>query len=206
MPIWCVGLGALLATLIKDRNIIVPIAIFLVFLDCFLVFSPLGLTQVLMKAAPNFLPAIAAQIPVASHQAHGVKIAPGALAGPADFMFLAMFLVAIFKLNMQGKRTAMVVIPTLLVYMLIVNLLHLSLPALVPIGCVVLIVNWKEFQLSKDEKLSTGLVALLGLGLFTWGMFQKPQVEQPAPSPSADVRGSVKFPRSPGTGEQDLVK
>ena len=179
LPVWCVGLGALLATLIKDKNLVVPIAIFLACFDMFLVFSPYGVTQMVIKQMPSVLPAIGAAIPVASatNPTTG-RVAAGSFAGPADFMFLAMFMIALFRFNLQARRTVMVVIPTLLFYMLIVGLFHWALPALLPIGACVLIVNWKSFNLSKDEKISTALVAALGIGLFTWGMFQKPKVVQ----------------------------
>lgn len=196
LPMWCVGLGALLATLIKDKNIIVPIAIFLGFLDMFLVFSPLGVTRVLIGHFPGLLPAIAVQVPRAAHVVAKAKVSPGSLAGPADFLFLAMFLIAIFRFNMRGRLTVLIVIPTLIAYMFLVTVLNFSLPALVPIGTVVLIVNWKEFKLTKDEKVSTIGVAIAGLALFTWGMFQKPTTVQADPSPTAAAQGS---PESPTT-------
>jgi hypothetical protein len=199
LPIWCVGLGALLATLIKDRNIVVPIAIFLAFLDMFLVFSPLGLTHQIIKRAPAVLPAIAAQIPVATHGTTGERVSPGALAGPADFMFLAMFLVALFKHKMRGRLTVIVIIPTLLAYMMLVSWKHVPLPALLPIGGVVLIVNWREFELTKNEKISTCLVTVMGAALFTWGMFQKATVVRVDSSQTANVQAPQKSPSLPET-------
>ena len=203
LPIWCVGLGALLATLIKDQNIVVPIAIFLAWLDMFLVFSPLGVTHMIIKRVPDVLPQIAIQIPVASHQTTGERISPGALAGPADFLFLAMFLIAIFKFNMRGKHTVLYIVPTLLAYMLLVNVIKMPLPALVPIGIVVLLVNWKEFKLTKDEILSTWVVSILGIALFTWGMFQKATVVRAGISPKAGVVGAPKPPNSLVPEESD---
>ncbi len=198
LPIWCVGLGALLATLIKDQNLVVPIAIFLACLDMFLVFSPFGVTQVVLKEMPSVLPSIGAQIPIsATSDPLTGKVAAGSFAGPADFMFLAMFMVALFRFNLKARRTVMVVIPTLLVYMMAVGIYKIALPALVPIGICVLLVNWKEFKLTKDEKISTALVATLGIGLFTWGMFQKPkQVVQPVPLPEVVDPMTPKSPNS----------
>ena len=203
LPIWCVGLGALLATLIKDKNIVVPIAIFLAFLDMFLVFSPLGVTNRLIRRMPDVLPAIAVQVPHASHAASTHHITPGSLAGPADFLFLAMFLIALFRFNMRAKTTVLVVIPTLIIYMFLVTLLKSALPALVPIGLVVLIINWKEFKLTKDEKISTAFVTVLGLSLFVWGMFQKPQLLISEPSPKVDARQAPIPPMSPQTKDSD---
>ena len=202
LPIWCVGLGALLATLCKDKNILVPIAIFLAFLDMFLVFSPFGVTNRVITHYPGILNAVAVQIPSAvrsttpGHAVHHVRA--GSLAGPADFLFLAMFLIALFRFQMKGKQTVMIVIPTLIAYMVLVTITHFSLPALVPIGLVVLVVNWREFKLTKDEKMSTALVGALGLGLFIWGMFQKPTVEPAEPSPTPAVQGAQAPPATPG--------
>jgi len=190
LMVWCVGLGALLAMLIKDQNLVLPIAIFLACLDMFLVFSPVGVTQVALKQMPGLLPSFGAAIPVASsNNPLTGRVSAGSFAGPADFMFLAMFMVTLNRFKMQIHRTMMVVIPVLLVYMLLVGLFKWSLPALLPIGACVLIVNWKEFKLSKEEKYSTALVAVLGLGLFTWGMFQKPRVVIIDPSQRAGVQG-----------------
>ncbi|MDR3692134.1 MAG: hypothetical protein P4L46_22325 [Fimbriimonas sp.] len=188
---WCVGLGALLATLIKDQNLLVPIAIFLACLDMFLVFSPLGTTHVVLNRLPGVLPAVGLHIPVARTFDSGRRrVDSDLVAGPADFMFLAMFMISLFRFNLKGKRTVMVVVPVLLIYMILVGLFHWSLPALLPIGACVLLVNWKEFNLTRDEQLSTALIALIGVGLVTWGMFQKPKlVVQPEPSQPAVVQG-----------------
>jgi hypothetical protein len=186
-----------LATLIKDKNIVVPIAIFLAFLDMFLVFSPLGVTNIIINRVPNVLSAIAAQVPRAAHEVTAERVSAGALAGPADFLFLAMFLVALFRFKMKARQTVMVVIPTLLAYMFIVTISHFALPALVPIGVVVLLVNWKEFDLTKDEKLSTAFVTVLGLSLFVWGMFQKPITVRADSSPKASVQVTPESPQKP---------
>jgi len=198
LMVWCVGLGALLATLIKDQNLVVPIAIFLACLDMFLVFSPFGMTSVVLRELPTLLPSVGAQIPSAgSNDPLTGRVSAGSFAGPADFMFLAMFMVALFRFNLRARHTVMVVIPVLLFYMLIVGLFHFALPALVPIGACILIVNWKDFNLTKDEWISTALIATLGIGLFTWGMFQKPRVVQVGPYRKAAVQSSSESPNSP---------
>ena len=40
LPIWCIGLGAMIASLLREKNILIPVAIFLVSWDIFLVLSP----------------------------------------------------------------------------------------------------------------------------------------------------------------------
>ena len=192
LPIWCAGLGALVATLIREKNILIPVAIFLVMFDIFLVLTPAGLTGKMVKSAPQVLGAIGAQIPaVSSGPATGV-VQKAALAGPADFVFLAMFMIAIYRFGMRGKETARLVIPVLITYMIVVQLLSLPLPALVPIGICVMAVNWKEFKLSKDEKASTAVLAVLGVAILAWLFTQKGHEREarPEPSTAAGDRGA----------------
>ena len=78
---WCAGLGALLATLIREKNIILPIAIFLAAFDFFLVLTPWGYGERLMKAAQPIFTRVAAQIPAAtSHPTNGLA-SPNAYVG-----------------------------------------------------------------------------------------------------------------------------
>ncbi len=173
LPTWCVGLGALLATLVKEKNILIPIAIFLALYDASLVLTPWGPTRQIVEHAPQVFTQVAASVPRISTKSAGGNVEPGVFAGPADFVFLAMFFVAIFRFRMRAKETLYVVIPALLLYMVAVLFLGIPLPALVPIGLAVLFVNRKEFQMTRDEKLSTALIAALGIGILTYGAMQK---------------------------------
>ncbi|HMS53946.1 MAG TPA: hypothetical protein PKA27_00970, partial [Fimbriimonadaceae bacterium] len=59
---WCTGLGAALACMLKDKNLLIPVSIFLAGFDIFLVLTPIGLTQQLMQKAPELLPTIGYQL------------------------------------------------------------------------------------------------------------------------------------------------
>jgi len=63
-------------------------------------------------------------------------------------------------------------------YLIFVLGTGISMPALVPIGLVVLLVNRKEFKLSKDEWASTAVVGALGVGLLIWGATRPKPVEK----------------------------
>jgi hypothetical protein len=188
---WCVGLGALLATLVKEKNIILPIAIFLAAYDFFLVLTPWGFTQTLLKVAQPVFKKVAAQIPaVTSAPTHGLA-APQAYVGMADLVFLAMFFIALFRFRMRTKATLYAVIPALVAYLLIVLFLGdvtlfgfslSALPALVPIGLAVLLVNWAEFKLNRDEKISTVVLAVLAIGFLVFAATRP----KPPPSPQRD--------------------
>lgn len=205
---WCVGLGALLATLIREKNILIPIALFLALYDMFLVLTPVGPTQQLLKNAPAILQNAGMSIPKASATPTGGKAAVVAYVGPADLVFLGAFFVALFRFGMRTRETLVAMVPTLLGYMVVVLVFGVSLPALLPIGAVILIVNRKEFQLSKDEKLSTALITIMGVSLLVYGMTHSRPKLPPEPSKtdhgpvlqkSAETPGKVdpSQPRSP---------
>ena len=210
MLTWCVGLGALIATLIKERNIVLPIGIFLAAYDMFLVLTPLGMTRQIMEKAPKVLPNVAWSIPkVATTAPTGAPLHDLAFIGPADFIFMGMFFVVLFRFGMRTRETLIWLTPTLLGYLAIVLLLGDvrigsatlgALPALVPIGACVLLVNRSEFKLNKDEKLSTIVLAVLAIGAVIWGATRP--VPPPAPLPmdvstSAPESANSPAPKAP---------
>lgn len=204
LPCWCVGLGALLATRIKEKNIILPIAIFLAAYDFFLVLTPSGFTQKLLKVAQPAFTKVAGQVPVASAAPTGGLARAGVFIGMADFVFLAMFFIALFRFRMRTRATLYAVIPALVAYLLIVQLFGdqqvfgfslSALPALVPIGLAVLIVNWREFELNKEEKMTTMVLAILAVGFVAWA------ATRPAPKPEA-ITPSARSAEGRGLGKR----
>lgn len=187
---WCTGLGALLATMLKDRNLLIPVSIFLVAFDVFLVLTPIGPTQQILKKAPEILPAIGLSIPkVVSAPTHG-PVGTLAYVGPADLLFMGMFFVAMFRFGMRTKQTMIALIPMILGYLALTYFAG-AVPLLVPIGITVLAVNFREFKLSKEEWLSTGLITLIALGLIAYGS------TRPAPTVESSPRASVPSQQEP---------
>lgn len=198
LQIWCIGLGALVAALISDRNILIPIGIFLIAYDIFLVLTPLGFTQKLMQAAPDILKQGGMSIPASSTTTPlSGKAEISGVVGPADLVFLGTFFLAMFRFDMKPYTTLRVMIPVLLCYLLFVMLTGIALPALVPIGIVTLVVNWKMFNMTKDEKASTLVVAILAVAILGYSA-TRPRLRA-VPLPSADVQESQKSEVSPGS-------
>ncbi len=197
LPIWCAGLGALIATLVKEKNILIPIAIFLVIFDAFLVLTDVGITQQILQKAPKVFESVALSIPSVQTAPTAGQVRPAAYAGPADFVFLAMFFIALFRFRMRTAETLRAVVPVLLAYLLLVVLVGVPLPALVPIGLTVLVVNRREFRLTRDEWAATGLVAVLGAGLLIWGMTRPRPTPPPEPAPTATGPVNPAPPGSP---------
>lgn len=206
LMIWCIGLGALISSLLREKNILIPVAIFLIGFDIFLVLTPLGFTQRLMKANPNILNQAAMAIPKVSTHAqsvHNATVAKAGLVGPADLVFLGAFFLAMFRFDMRPREAMKVMIPTLIGYMILVLVTGWSLPALVPIGLVTLLVNRKEFSLNKDEKASTAVLALIVIGVLTFSATRKqaPQVEPLPTEPSVNAPMSSGSPGITSTNQ-----
>ncbi|CAN5550223.1 hypothetical protein BH11ARM2_BH11ARM2_15910 [soil metagenome] len=174
---WCLGLGALLVTALKDKNMILPIAIFLGLFDIWLVFVPEGIAGQVARTNQAPLKALAYQVPKPAVEVQGGFAQPMLYIGPADFLFMAMFFVALYRFKMRTRKTGIAMAPTMAAYLLTVLIFHDTsigpirlgaLPALVPIGLVVLGVNWKEFDMTKDEKQTTVAIFVIGVVLLAW--------------------------------------
>jgi hypothetical protein len=200
LPIWCIGLGAMIASLLREKNILIPVAIFLVSWDIFLVLSPTGFTQKMMKSAPAVLQQGGLSLPKSQAGGATVSTVTNAVAGyvgPADLVFLGAFFLAMFRFKMKPDKTFRVLVPVLIAYMVIVLATGISLPALVPIGIVVLAVNWSEFKLTKDEWAGTAVVGLIAAAILFYAAITQKKPKKPTePLPSATSQESAKSPES----------
>lgn len=205
---WCLGLGVLIALMIRDKNLMLPVAIFLVGFDAFLVFSPIGPTRQLVEQKPELFQSVAVSVPQVrseeqAREQPGARVVPMAFVGPADLLFIAAFLTCLHRFKMRVKETAKWLIPVTGLYLLLVigfggvSLGPISLgmlPALVPIGLTVLLVNRKEFAMSGEEKAATALITVVAAGLAIAGIYlnaTQPEPEPPAgPATPASVQGT----------------
>lgn len=166
--VWTAGIGGLLACLIKEKNLLIPVSMFLAGFDIFLVLTPMGPTQQILQKAPAILPAVGMSLPKVQTAPTAAPVEAFGYVGPADFLFIAMFFIALFRFEMRTRETLRALVPALLVYLLLAVYLP-AIPLLVPIGITVLAVNWRCFNLSRDEWLSTGVLMLLLVGLIGYG-------------------------------------
>lgn len=213
--LWCTGLGGMIACLIKDKNMILPVAIFLAGFDIFVVTYPSGPVQQILQKNPEAFKKVAYSVPTAVVEGSkniGLNIA--GYVGPADFFFLAMFFILLTKFRMKYKETLPYMVGALVIYLLIVlfagnvSIGPISLgalPALVPIGAVVLAVNRKEFQLKGDELIGTIIVSIIAVGLAIFGIMSagKQQAMPTAPAqqqgvPSSPIPEAKPEPRDTG--------
>ena len=179
--VWSLGLGAILGGSLKDKNLLIPVAIFLVGFDMFLVFSPGMIPARLMRESPQLTEVLLADVPAPmSEETVKAGIETLAYIGPADFIFTAAFFVAMVRFGMRARRSVQWLIPVLGLFLLAVvffgkvQIGPLSLgmlPAMVPIGLTILLINWKEFKLTGQEAAAIVVVTLVSIALGTLGIW-----------------------------------
>lgn len=202
--LWTLGLGVLLALFIRDKNLMIPVAIFLIGFDMFLVFNPSAPTAFLMRQGGVNAQAVLMTVPLIKEQGSPKgRVENLAYVGPADLLFSAAFFTLLARFRMRSRQTANWLIPVLAAYLVVVIFfgtatigpLSLSmLPAMVPIGLTVLLVNRREFKLEKQEVLGVVLVAVMAVALAWFGVYRaaNPRPQQALPielSPSESGPG-----------------
>ncbi|HRJ27321.1 MAG TPA: hypothetical protein PLO61_07420 [Fimbriimonadaceae bacterium] len=202
LMLWCVGLGALLACLIRDKNLILPIAAFLAGFDVFLIFAPVTPTKAILEGMPQFFEKVTYVVPTFGAEEL-------ARIGPADFFILSMLFIVLFKFQMKTIETFRWMIPILVAYLLIVLVLgdvtigrfsFGMLPALLPIGLTVLWINRGEFQLTREERNATYGVCVLALGLAISAFLlptPKSEPSKSAPAPGVEAPAATPGPALP---------
>lgn len=201
--VWCLGLGALVSILIKEKNLILPVAIFLAGFDAFLVLTPFAPTAKIVEKNPEVFQAVASQVPSARKtEAPGkpkqAKVEAIAYVGPADFLFMAVFFALLFRFEMRIRQTLRWLIPVMILYLIVVLTMPVlgMLPALVPIGLTVLMVNRGEFKLTTEEKQATWGVVVIAVALACFGLYQRIKAER-APRPAPSRTDSAQAPATP---------
>jgi hypothetical protein len=152
------SLGYLVSFALRDKNIVLPISAFAAYFDIWTV--TWGPTRQMVSKAPQIVQAVSASIPMPG--GHGRSVS---FIGPADFVFLAVFFGAIYRLKMNAVRTFWFVFPLLSISMLIVNSTdyfpNTGIPALVPMSIGIIAANYKHVKFDKQEKWSLAIVSVI---------------------------------------------
>jgi hypothetical protein len=211
--VWAAGLGVLVSLLFREKNIIVPVCIFLAGFDAWLIFNPHVFTSQLVQQNSQVFRSVAMKVPApkaapspeAKPEDRAPKIIPLAFIGPADLIFSMTFFAVLFRFKMKVKETLRWLVPVLIGYLVLVFAAPGGmLPALVPIGITILLVNRGEFKLNTEEKQSVWLVTALSLGLAAWGIYArityKPPARPAGPVPQAVAPSDQESPGMPSPG------
>jgi hypothetical protein len=160
----CVGAGRLLALIVRERNLLLPVALVAGLADVFTVFA--GPTGKALQHAPKLVERLSVAIPKIG-SALGPAGAKGAAAiataGLGDFIFLTFFLVGVYRFGLRARLTFWVVFALVALGMGTVILVPgvAALP-LLPFAVVgFLLANLGAFRLSRAEKIQTTAVVAL---------------------------------------------
>ena len=83
LMIWATGLGGLIGLLLKDKNLILPVAVFVIGFDMFLIFSPLSFTSKAVEQNAEVFQTVAMSVPSAQQASAEPKRAPTAAGAAA---------------------------------------------------------------------------------------------------------------------------
>lgn len=165
-----VGLGALVSWVIREKNLLVPAVPLAAAIDVLTVLAPGGVVRQMVEKAPEVVEKASVAITAAPAAVGEVaRVMPVALIGVGDFVFLTLYLTCLYRFGLRVRATAIGLFLVLWLYLMVVAFgVVPSLPGLVPMAIVVLGVNWREFQLSRQEKVASLLTVGMVLGLIGW--------------------------------------
>jgi len=160
------ALGLACSRVIKERNILLPAALFAAFADFIVVnYGTVNIVQQ-TEGGRRLLESVSVSVP-AVH----ASIAPVTI-GPADVLFLAFFLRCVDRFELNLRLTVALLCVFLVVTLLATQFLE-RVPALAPLGAAFLLANWRRFHLTRAEWAAFGAVAALvaaAAGAFVWYM------------------------------------
>ncbi len=150
-------IGNLASYALREPNLLLPAALFSPLFDIWTVFW--GPTHQIVKKAPKVVEAVSTSVPVPKGMLPFIP-----LVGPGDIAFLAIFFTVIYRFGMRDRLTYWLMVPFVGFSMLLVLAFFPYLPGLVPMGLAVVAANWKCFKLTRQEKISLGIVAIFVFG------------------------------------------
>jgi hypothetical protein len=165
--------GSLLSLIIKDKNLLLPVALIAMPIDFVGAMTSAGFTHDLVAHAPKFVSSVSVSVPaVTSVSSHGISIGPIAFIGPGDVLFMALFFATVQRFNLAERATFWWMYALLTVSMiLVVQLPNFAVGALVPMGIGVIIANSGKIRLKRDELFAVvyaSALVLVIVGFFFW--------------------------------------
>ncbi|HUV06045.1 MAG TPA: hypothetical protein VMX94_13230 [Armatimonadota bacterium] len=156
------SLGCLLSFMIREANILVPVAVFAALVDYWNVsWGPLSRV---IERKPDIIATASVHMP-----APGM---PGGSVGVGDFVFLALFFAVLYRFSLNVRGAFWLGYGLLTACMLIVLKFGIPVPALVPMAIAVVGANVRSFKLRREELLAILYVGLLLLMfLLAWLLF-----------------------------------
>lgn len=171
----CVLAGRLLARILRDRNLLLPVCVVLALADVFTVF--LGPTRLALEEMPELVSKLSIKLPRVGSAAgpEGVGgLVHLATMGPGDLVFLSFFFVAAVRFGLSVRATFAGIFALVAVGLAIIVALPraIAVPVLPLMAVGFLIANHGEFKLTRAEKRNLIVAAALfaAIILAMWGL------------------------------------
>lgn|GEM_PF-679979 len=151
--IWlAASLGTAVSRLVREFKLLLPMGVALALVDLYTVFGG-GVVEAAVSGkntvAQAAMTALTVQLPP-MQSINGA--APFSLRiGFADFLFIALFFACFTRFGIPARRTFQVLFIMLFLYMAVVFLKDIALPALVPVAVVVIGMHWRRFRYERSE-------------------------------------------------------
>jgi hypothetical protein len=157
------SVGAALATLLREPNILVPAGIFAAFADFVVVNFGTVHKALSTQKGQAVVQAVSAKLPSVGQ---GI---PPLTVGPADFLFLGFFLCCAERFGWSVTGNARALTLVLAISLILVPIVG-AVPALAPMSITFMAYNWRRFRLSREELIGSaavlGVTGALFLGYF----------------------------------------
>ena len=164
----CTFLGILLSPIIREPNVLLPVALVAMPIDYLGAMTAIGFTKQMVERHPEIVKPLSVPVPSVGGAAHHAGLAPIAFIGPGDVLFVAFFFAVALRLNMNVRGTFWWIYGLLTATMIyVLSPGSINVGALVPMGLAVLIANFSYFKLKREEVFATLYATLLVLALVT---------------------------------------
>lgn len=149
----CACLGILLSPIIREPNVLLPVALVAMPIDYLGAMTSQGFTQNMVAQHPEVVRAVSVAVPgIGGAGRHG-GIHPIGFIGPGDALFMAFFFAVALRLGLNVRGTFWWMYGLLTATMLAVLFTGVNIAALIPMGMAVLIANFRFFDSSARKCL-----------------------------------------------------
>lgn len=162
----CAFLGILLAPIIREPNVLLPVALVAMPIDYLGAMTSIGFTQNVVAHNPKLVQNLSVPVPSMGGGLHG-GIHPIGFIGPGDALFMAFFFAVVLRLKMNTRGTFWLMVSLLTATMLIVLVQDYNIAALIPMGLAILAANYRFFKLKREEVFATIYAGAMILVLVT---------------------------------------
>jgi len=164
----CAFFGILLSRIVREANVLLPVALVAMPIDYLGAMTPIGFTQNAVANNPALVQALSVPVPAVGGGAHHHgALHPIGFIGPGDALFMAFFFAVALRLDLNRRGTFWWMYGLLTATMLLVLFTDVNVAALIPMGLAVLIANFRFFKLKREEVFATVYAAALILALVT---------------------------------------